>query len=291
MPGLQILDIGLGLIVVYLTLSLVCTAVNELIAGLVNHRGWKLETGIRGMLGDALYERFRAHPLVGSLGRGERGPSYIPPRTFSAVLLDLLSPAKADWTRTMAQVGKSIDELAQDSTVKRTLVLLMDRAHGDVEQLHQNLETWFNDVMERVSGRYKRHTQVIVLVIATLVCFASNADTLGIADALAHDAALRGALVAQAQAYARDSTLVASEAAARIEKDIRRLRDLGIPLGWRSVPGDLPGWLDKVFGLLLTSFAVSLGAPFWFDMLNKVVNIRSAGRAPERSQSPEAAPQ
>jgi len=50
-------------------------------------------------------------------------------------------------------------------------------------------------------------------------------------------------------------------------------------------------WIAKVFGLLLTAGAASLGAPFWFDMLNKVVSIRSAGKAPEEKQkSPKEVP-
>jgi hypothetical protein len=39
--------------------------------------------------------------------------------------------------------------------------------------------------------------------------------------------------------------------------------------------------LNKLAGLALTTFAVSLGAPFWFDLLNKFMNIRSAGKAPD----------
>jgi hypothetical protein len=34
-------------------------------------------------------------------------------------------------------------------------------------------------------------------------------------------------------------------------------------------------------GWLLTIVAASLGAPFWFDLLNKFINIRSTGKAPE----------
>jgi len=40
-------------------------------------------------------------------------------------------------------------------------------------------------------------------------------------------------------------------------------------------------------GLLLTTGAVSLEAPFWFDVLNKLVNIRSSGKQPAKSQQPE----
>jgi hypothetical protein len=37
----------------------------------------------------------------------------------------------------------------------------------------------------------------------------------------------------------------------------------------------------------LTTGAVSLGAPFWFDVLNKVANIRSVGKQPEKSGPPK----
>jgi hypothetical protein len=44
--------------------------------------------------------------------------------------------------------------------------------------------------------------------------------------------------------------------------------------------------LVKVLGLLLTACAASLGAPFWFDVLNRVISIRAAGKAPEESPLP-----
>lgn len=58
-------------------------------------------------------------------------------------------------------------------------------------------------------------------------------------------------------------------------------------------PRATPWWVHlgrillKIIGLLMTGLAVSLGAPFWFDMLNKVISIRAAGRSPEeRLKSP-----
>jgi hypothetical protein len=52
-----------------------------------------------------------------------------------------------------------------------------------------------------------------------------------------------------------------------------------------------PEFWAKLLGLLLTGIAISLGAPFWFDLLNKVVSIRSAGRSPaEKPKSPEGGP-
>jgi hypothetical protein len=47
-------------------------------------------------------------------------------------------------------------------------------------------------------------------------------------------------------------------------------------------------WRDQVathlLGWLITAFAVSLGAPFWFDLLNKIMVIRSTVKPREKSR-------
>ncbi|MBX3257279.1 MAG: hypothetical protein KF862_24345 [Chitinophagaceae bacterium] len=43
-----------------------------------------------------------------------------------------------------------------------------------------------------------------------------------------------------------------------------------------------------LIGFLITAFAVSFGAPFWFDLLNKFVNIRSSGKSPGESATASA---
>jgi hypothetical protein len=59
---------------------------------------------------------------------------------------------------------------------------------------------------------------------------------------------------------------------------------LGLPLGWnddawpdRIRDGDRywSEWLNKVLGWLMTALAISFGAPFWFDMLNRLTNLRT----------------
>ena len=79
----------------------------------------------------------------------------------------------------------------------------------------------------------------------------------------------------------------------------QQLRGLSLPIGWddKSDPkrhftgwtwaGDRGGWWDQVkwhwLGWLLTALAISLGAPFWFDLLNKFIVIRSAVKPHEKS--------
>jgi hypothetical protein len=100
-----------------------------------------------------------------------------------------------------------------------------------------------------------------------------------------------------------DSMQIAQMRFALTRRLIDSLGSRGLPIGWPPVPAsETAEWYGPMMyrarlglahlpGLLLTIVAVSLGAPFWFDMLNKVVNIRAAGRAPEeKPKSPEALP-
>lgn len=61
---------------------------------------------------------------------------------------------------------------------------------------------------------------------------------------------------------------------------LKGLQNLGLPIGWHAWPqgGE---WFFKVMGLLTTTIAVSFGAPFWFDLLNKLVSLRLAGKKPD----------
>lgn len=52
MFGLPILEVTIGLSFVYLLLALICTAVNETIAGMTRRRACFLEKGINSLLGD-----------------------------------------------------------------------------------------------------------------------------------------------------------------------------------------------------------------------------------------------
>ncbi|MFZ4656075.1 MAG: hypothetical protein ACOYNY_03640 [Caldilineaceae bacterium] len=67
---------------------------------------------------------------------------------------------------------------------------------------------------------------------------------------------------------------------------LKALQNLGLPVGWQHWPqgGE---WIMKIIGLLITTIAVSFGAPFWFELLNKLVNLRMAGRNPREAAAPK----
>jgi hypothetical protein len=231
------------------------------------------------------------HPLINALSLGRAKPSYIPPRTFALAVLDLIAPADPSQPRLPADVTKAIAALPPE--LKNTVTVLFDEAGHDVEKLKAGLEIWFNSAMERVSGWYKRRSQNLLLVLAAIVTILFNADTITIVHALSHDPALRASLLAQAQAAAREPRPSPADAGAdaRLESAIQRINQTGLPVGWRNAAWGGGGlgeslllWVTRLCGWGITMFAVSLGAPFWFDLLNKFMNIRAAGKAPEEAQ-------
>ena len=327
MFGLEILDVVIGLFFGYLVLSLAVTAANEVGAAWFGRRAWMLRKGIRNLLDDdELARRFYAHPLIRSLQQNQRGPSYIPSRTFAMVLLDTMTPEHA------AGAG--------DRSIDRVFALLHRDADGDPEKFRANVETWFNDSMERVSGWYKRRTQFLLLIWAAVVTISTNADTLTITQALWRDPALRQALVASAEQYVAEQPRPGTEppvaqpvpgppplppdlqaeadfqdAVDRYDAAIADLADLQLPIGWKrpavavddeeplgrlvtqQATDQWPGALweagawqrwglalrEHALGWLLTILALSMGAPFWFDTLNRMMSIRSAGKSPEEA--------
>ena len=302
MFGSQILEVVIGVTLIYLVLSIGCSGVKEVIANLFSLRSKTLENAIRNMLksGPSDYAtKLFQHPLItGTAPAGEK-PSYISSRLFAAALFDVVVPPDPAQPRSLQSVRAGILQIP-DEKLRGTLLSIVDSAGGDMDKARKAAENWFNDSMDRISGWYKRMAQKIILAAALVLCCAVNADTLMIVKELWSDQALRSAAVASAEKRVQagkpaqaDSSGAAAPSAddqtAQLQKAASDIRDINVlPIGWKCVAGDirkLPSgplaWFLKVLGILLSAFAVSMGAPFWFDMLNNIVNLRVSGNPPK----------
>lgn len=300
-----VLDVIIGLVFVYLLLSILCTAANECVAALTRRRGKMLKKGIQQLLenqpagSDELLQAFYKHPLITSLIHDSNHPAYLSPRTFTAVVTDLLTAAKPGTVE-----FKDLEDGAKalpDGDVKKSVLALVQRSHQDLEEAQTAIEGWFNDAMDRVTGWYKRRTQIWTLIIAVALTLVANADTVQIARKLWQDPVLRAAVVEEAKVRAQkprptvsveykdeddptNPTVTRNEGNQLSGKE-REL--LGQMLGWHGPFRENLGW-SMLLGWLLTVLALLMGAPFWFDMLNKIVNVRFAGKSPdEGSKGPD----
>jgi hypothetical protein len=63
------------------------------------------------------------------------------------------------------------------------------------------------------------------------------------------------------------------------------------PVAPESETGSIILWFFlKIIGILFTAGAVSMGAPFWFDLMNKVIYLRNTGKRPEEGKKEGTAP-
>jgi hypothetical protein len=305
-----VLDVIIGLVFVYLLLSILCTAANEFVAALTRRRGKMLRKGIQQLLENQpkgsteFLDAFYKHPLIASMMHDKNHPTYLSPRTFTAVVTDLLTAAKPGII--------DFDDLQNgaialpNGDVKTSVLALVQRANrtseeARLEEAQRAIEGWFNDAMDRVTGWYKRRTQVWTLIVAIALTLVANADTVQIAKKLWQDPVLRTAVVEEAKVRAQkprptvsveykdedDPTnpTVTRHEGNQLSGKEREL--LGQMLGWHGPFRENLGW-SSLLGWLLTVLALSMGAPFWFDMLNKIMNVRFAGKSPdEASKTPE----
>jgi len=283
-----VLDVAIGLIFVYLLLGILCTTVNEWIAGILSARAKTLREGIRGLLdaqplGNSQFlDAFYQHPLISGMMRAGDHPSYLPGRTFATAIMDIVTPTVSG-PISLQNLVDGINALP-DGDVKKALVALVSNVGGDLTKAQDNIEKWFDDTMDRVSGWYKRTTQVWTIAIALVLTVLANADTMNIARRLWVDPTLRSAVVEQAKHRAQTTPAAGAATASGGALTPEEGNALGSMLGWSgsSLPGDAEAWFQHVLGWILTAIAVSLGAPFWFDTLTRFVNLRNAGNAPAK---------
>jgi hypothetical protein len=500
--GSAMLEVAIGMIFVYLLMSLLCSALNELINSLFKLRAKDLEKGIKRLLdgkakreglgkklsdffsglgspraaadaGEEVGEEagklstlFFDHPLIRPFYE-DRKPSYIPARTFSLALWNMATASAkkargafitsppgvvtsppdapddviAGVTRDLKELRETIATLPDDElpkSLKQSLVTLIDEADNDFDRARSNVEKWYDDAMDRVSGTFRRRAQYILIGLGFAIALVMNVDSFNIFKALWNSGDLRTSVADVAETYAKSqlptptpapnktsgattpsgdannnnsnkgsntntgtgattnansnkntsantntntntnsnrntntstntstntNTSVnintgagatptgegeSSDEKAKFDAAVKRignlqmeLNGLGLPIGWdcsrvpvasednsktgtdantgnntndstnagksasvsptpaprparrwkcsniadnpRGMPQGLLPWLLKLAGIFLTAMAVSQGAPFWFDMLNKLIVVRSTVKPREKS--------
>jgi hypothetical protein len=224
-------------------------------------------------------------------------PSYVSAETFVDAMIGCLtgtSVAQGHPTPTFSDLQKAIEDLPP-SKIKGALLANLVTAQGQLVKFQQGLSTWFDDSMERLSGAYKRHLKLISLIVGCLVAVVMNADTFAVGYALWASPAVRQQMVDLASQSVKNGlpNSTASgpdDVAAALKKADNQLRPM-LPIGWPAAlpTGGASAWpwfiATKLVGWAITGLALSLGAPFWFDLLGMLMNIRGAGPKPARADS------
>lgn len=347
----EILEVGIGMVFLFLLISLICAAIKEWLEGIFKWRAMDLERALRGLLADqdgTLLSALLRHPLLDSLFQGKYQhnqlrsswltpgqesrhmrmsqrrhlPSYIPSAQFAVALLDMaargpLPAAAGDPPGTqpisLESLRQSVPNLPSPH-LQRVLLSALDYAAGDLERVKHHLEQWFDASMDRAAGWYKRRTQALLFVLGLAAAVLLNIDAIHVMERLTLDKTLREVVVKEAGAPSVPPASASAAQGERIAEARRALEKIGVPIGWKErtrggvvqtlgggawtqmVPLQLcmengcerahyfgADWIAAATGWLVTAFAVMLGAPFWFDLLNKFMVIRSTVKPHEKS--------
>ncbi len=184
--------------------------------------------------------------------------------------------------------------------IRRVLLQIHSESYGSLESFRERLERWFEQAMDRNAGTFKKNAQKSVLIFSFIVTIALNVDSIKLIryfydnpeeTAKVADAAEK--MINNPETAARlktnDSSSV-KQLLKAIEADMMDLKKLKLPIGWEDEKWEnflcsTKGWENiSILGWLITAFSVSLGAPFWYDILNKLVDLRSAGKKPTDNQ-------
>lgn len=291
-----LIQVVIGLVFLLLLLSLLVTTIMELISSMFALRGQNLEKAIRNMLATGLkegelFQSFKSNALYKQLSnyRGNaksRPPSYLSAENFQSILMDLILNGEDP-----GRLTQKIEELPNEE-LKKVLKQLLNDAGYELEEFKTKMRNWYNDVMDRAAGWYKRNIQILVTFVGLVVAIVFNADTISLYQRLESNPEELKEIVSMAEAYAKKSDL-GIQSGGTVEQQWEQVNNLikdeinqaksPLGLGWH--PEELQGmtpsdWVIKVLGWIVTALAVSLGAPFWFDLLKKIVNIRSSGNQP-----------
>ena len=205
--------------------------------------------------------------------------------------------------------------LTYANEAKNTYEALSIKTVGEIDLFREKLEKWFDSSMDRITGTLKvKYIRPFTLIVAIITTLAMNADSIAIAKYLYNNPEARSKVadMAYSREIAQNLNSQMSELAnslpdsARLTEDqfkeaVQARMDViknasssiegSIPLGWSKAefipkPGSNIFFVlvAKIIGLAATVLAIMMGAPFWFDVLNKVSNLRSTGAKPTKTE-------
>ncbi|MGA2405873.1 MAG: hypothetical protein ABSF81_03865 [Bacteroidales bacterium] len=317
MNGLEFLDLVIGLIFIFLIYSIACSTLLEIVISASQLRGKMLFTWIIenfSQNGSNLSKEIIDHPMIKGLSqKSNKKPTYISSGVFTDVLLDIVNNesnagSSAVTSYKIDDLKKSIEDSKMlDSGLKRVFLQYISEASGNLQMVKDRIAKWFDEAQERLIGSFKKKVQLWIFIFSLIIVGITNADTIKLASYLYDNDSAREAIAMKASLFVQDSavvhliskidsTTIASvankkpdENVKKMGKDFNKIKELdqelkqaGIPLGWSKEK--MQGFWDyvkKIGGLLLTTFAVSVGSPFWFDILSKLANLRAAGTKPK----------
>jgi hypothetical protein len=337
----NILDIMIGAVFIFLLLSMATSWFVEFWAQILKLRAKHLKDYLREWIDDGNMSGFVDELYNGrvigamykkkekGLLKDRQGPSFISAGDFVTALfeasIDLeegqVQHSFADFKRYVRDNPKIPDKL------KKPLLSIMSEASAKAGHRADRLvlarteiENWYDSIMDRAEGYYKRTTWWFGLFCALFLAVVTNIDTIAITRALWENQDLRLSVVSTAADFATTTDALgftleegsgdspgelAYNALQEVGATLNRMESSNLPMFWKFTDRDKVAEdpynqefkvvfsrgdtaFAKIGGILLTATAASFGAQIWFDLLKQLVNMRGTGPKPDTKKKEDS---
>lgn len=284
----SILDVVIGLVFCFASVALLVSAVNEAIASALKLRHKALFTGIKKILNDpqgaGLVAKLYNHALISPLAPGQPAiperRKYCPRTPLRRLLRERWSTSFRSWPGDIVSVTSAV-ETVTDPQLKQLLRGFLVRANGSLDVLENQIADWFDTFALGLAAAAAFNIDSFYLLsqLSARPSMAAAISNPGMAANVSLAAGLAAAGPASAPWNAD-----AGAKAFPVEDWMDTLHAL--PVGWnngRSMPNISEGlgfYVFFIFGLLVTASSAVFGAPFWFDLLQRLVQVRGTRTKP-----------
>ncbi|WP_236140671.1 hypothetical protein [Nostoc sp. CMAA1605] len=130
----------------------------------------------------------------------------------------------------------------------------------------------------------------------------ANVDTFHIVSILSQDAAIRTAIANNAEQVVQSNSVNSPAEIKKLQAQTNNIiEEITLPIGWNRVnleqqlgskqdqknPALINSYLTMGFGWLISGIAISMGAPFWFELIGRFINVRNSGKRPPAAAQSE----
>lgn len=166
------------------------------------------------------------------------------------------------------------------------LVAVISAAGEQATDIRAGVEDWYERNMTAASMWYRKQTRYFLFLAGLVMAISLNVDAVHAADTLYHDDSTRAAVVALADQISQidcpskaetSEDAQPAESSTAIDLDCVRSQvggSVSLPVGWDGVDTSPTGWLVRALGWIIIAASVTMGAPFWYDLLSRALKLR-----------------
>ncbi|MCG8373458.1 MAG: hypothetical protein MI700_08000 [Balneolales bacterium] len=276
MFGIEALDVVIGLIFIYLLFSLFVSIVNEIINSLLNLKGRKLYNAFAKFVTEEGLKKLKKDPRFQLLLKG------------SPKIKQIQIPDKPEEKEDELQLNGSVfPDYVPESLFAEILDDKVENSLTKINATKDELINAYDVVIAQARNSYRKNIQINTFIIGLLITMVFNVDSISIFTELANDPKKAALIADQATQFiamsdsvdiiknnTTDLDTLAIQLQTLTEEQIHHISaNLGV--GWNFQE---PGWGFQplaILGWLITAIALSMGAPFWYENLRRVIDLKN----------------